>query len=263
MIETTPLYGAKRHRLALTMLQLSRGWHMRNPVDVRRDEIASVLGNAGTSTSGQRLAVFTLDADSLYVTSPRPQPEATGLPGYLDWLCTQLTAVAANFDLLIDPQRIVPEKTTGWCNELNALGHDTQFQALPAAKRRVAAQARALIDAIADMPVLDLFQRRGLSPEDAVTALLQGLQASTDTMPFLRLYADALGVRLLNRAQWEPNDLIDMLYLACAAAYADDVAAERAATQYLNIAWQARPEPCPVVPTLRELVSRLTEAGLE
>jgi len=29
--ETTPLYGAKRKRLALTMLQLSHGWHMRNP----------------------------------------------------------------------------------------------------------------------------------------------------------------------------------------------------------------------------------------
>lgn len=64
-------------------------------------------------------------------------------------------------------------------------------------------------------------------------------------MPFLRLFADALSVRLLNRARWEPNDLIDMLYLACAAAYADGVAAERAASNYLNTAWQDRPKPCP------------------
>jgi hypothetical protein len=42
-------------------------------------------------------------------------------------------------------------------------------------------------------------------------------------MPFLRIYADALGERLVNRARWEPNDLIDMLYLACAAAYGVDV----------------------------------------
>ncbi len=46
-------------------------------------------------------------------------------------------------------------------------------------------------------------------------------------MPFLRLYADALGVRLLNpTTRWEPNDLVNMLYLACAAAYADGVAAD-------------------------------------
>lgn len=30
--------------------------------------------------------------------------------------------------------------------------------------------------------------------------------------------------------RWQPNDLIDMLYLACAAVYADGVAAERTAT---------------------------------
>jgi hypothetical protein len=54
-------------------------------------------------------------------------------------------------------------------------------------------------------------------------------------MPFLRLYADALSVRLLNpTTRWEPNDLIDMLYFACAAAHADGVAAERTASRYLN-----------------------------
>jgi hypothetical protein len=81
-------------------------------------------------------------------------------------------------------------------------------------------------------------------------------------MPFLRLYADALGERLVNRARWEPNDLIDMLYLACAAAYADIVAAERKATQYLSGAWRGRQVPCPVVPTLGELASGLASMGL-
>jgi hypothetical protein len=237
---------------------------MRNPLHVRRDEITWVLGNAGAITPGHdRPEVFTLDTDSLYATSPLPQSKPAELPEYLDWLCIRLTTVAANFDLLIDPQPNVPEKTTGWCDGLAALGHDAQFQALPTARRRVAAQARALTDAIADIPVLDLLQRSGLSPEDTVTALLQGLQTRTDTMPFLRLFADAVGIRLLNRARWEPNDLIDMLYLSCAAAYADGVAAERTATRYLNAAWQDRPKPCPVVPTLRELVSHLNGLGLE
>jgi hypothetical protein len=111
--------------------------------------------------------------------------------------------------------------------------------------------------------VLTRIQHSGLSNEDAVSALLQGLQASTDTMPFLRLYADALSVRLLNGARWEPNDLVDMLYLSCATAYADGVAAERTAASYLTNAWRGRTAPCPVTPTLRELVAHLADVGIE
>lgn len=263
VIETTPLYGAKRKRLALTMLQMSHGWHMRNPVHVRRDEIASVLSNPGTSPAGHnRPEVFTLDVDSQYATLPAAQPEPATLPEFMDQLSTRLTAVAAEFDLLTDPERIASTKTTGWCEELAALGRDAEFQALPVTQRRAAARARALVDAVADPPVSELLQRSGLSLADTAPILLQGLEERTDTMPFLRLYADALGERLVNRARWEPNDLIDMLYLACAAAYADVVAAEHKATQYLTGAWRSRQEPCPVVATLRELTSRLADMGL-
>lgn len=106
VMETTPLYGPKRQSLALTMLQLSRGWHMRNPVQVRRDEITRVIGGTAAIPLGHgRPDVFTLDADSLYATSSLPQPRPGSLPDYLDWLSGRLTAVTANLDLLIDPQR--------------------------------------------------------------------------------------------------------------------------------------------------------------
>jgi hypothetical protein len=266
VVETTPLYGPRRQRLALVMLELSRGWHMRNPVQVRHDEIAHVLGNASADTLDRgRLEVFTLDPDSLYAaTTTTALLAPAGLPEYLDRLCARLTAVTANFDLLMDPQRIPPEKSTGWCNQLAATGRNAQFRKLPTRQRRAAAHVLALTDAMADAPAFGLTQRSGLPPEQIAETLLQGLQERTDTMPFLRLYADALGVRLLNpTTRWEPNDLIDMLYLACAAAYADGVAAERAAAKYLNAAWRDRPDPCPVVPTLGELVSHLTDLGLE
>lgn len=267
MVETTPLYGAKRQSLALAMFELSRGWIMRNPLHVRRDEIAWVVGNAGPGTPRRdRPEVFTLQPDGFYAESilAGSDPQPTGVHEYLDWLGTRLSVVAANFDLLMEPDRITPVKTSGWCDDLAALGRDPQFRALPTARRRIAAQGRALIDALLDLPVLDLIQQSGLEHADAVAALLRGLQSSTDTMPFLRLFADALGERLLNpTTRWEPNDLIDMMYLACAAAYADGVAAERRATRYLNLAWQDRSGACPVVTTLSELVARLTDLGVE
>src|SRR5712691_1790943 len=46
VVETTPLYAAKRQRLALTMLQLSCGWHMRNPVLVVREAVTHILTSA-------------------------------------------------------------------------------------------------------------------------------------------------------------------------------------------------------------------------
>jgi hypothetical protein len=264
VMETTPLYDEKRQHLAMTMLQLSRGWLMRNPLLVRRDEIGQVLGHAsGESPGRSRPEVFTLNPDAHYATSSPPVPAPDGLPEDLNWLFARLTAVSANFALLMDPERIAPEKTSGWSTALDALGSDPGFQAMTVTQRRVAAQARALADAVADLPVLTRIQHSGLSNEDAVSALLQGLQASTDAMPFLRLYADALSVRLLNGARWKPNDLVDMLYLSCATAYADGVAAERTAASYLTNAWRGRTAPCPVTPTLRELVAHLADVGIE
>jgi hypothetical protein len=206
VVETIPLYGVKRQRLALVMLELSRGWHMRNPLRLRHDEIAHVLGNASADTLGRgRLKVFTLDPDDLYAaTTTTALTAPAGLPEYLGWLCARLTAVTANFDLLMDPQRIPPEKTTEWCNQLAATGRNAQFRKLTTQRRRAAAHILALKDGMADAPVIVLIQHSGLPPEKTAATLLQGLQKRTDTMPFLRLYADALGVRLLNpTTRWE------------------------------------------------------------
>jgi hypothetical protein len=266
VIETTPLYGGKRRRQALAMLDLSRGWHMRNPVHVRYDEIADVLSSASAGALRHgRPDVFTLDPGSIYATTTAAGPPAPAGPAhYLVWLGERLTTIMAGFDLLTDPQPIPSEKATGWCDQLAATGRNAEFRKLPAGRRRDAARILALDDAIADAPVTALIQRSGLPPDRVADTLVQGLRERTDTMPFLRLYADALGVRLLNpTTRWVPNDLVDMLYLACAAAYADGVAAERAAAQYLGTAWQGRPAACPVARTLGGLVSYLTDLGVD
>lgn len=261
VIETIPLFGSKRRRLALTMLELSRGWHMRDPVLVRGEEILRVLGADAPGTHGP-IEPFSLDPDGLYLNTTAP-PEPTDLPGYVGWLCHRLTSVAANFDLLIDTERIPPEKSTAWCGQMAAIGRSPEFRRLPTARRRTAAHIQAIYDAVAEESVLTQLQQVGLAPERAAALLIGGLQGRRETMPFLRLYADALGVRLLNpTTKWVPNDLIDMLYLGCAAAYADAVAAEHTAAVYLTSAWHDRPETCPVVPTLSRLVAVLESQGL-
>jgi len=260
-IETTPLFGPKRHSLALTMLKLSRGWRMRSPVLVRRDEIVAVL-ETDRRQAQARPDVFTLDPDGLFIDSSAP-PVPADLPGYLGWLFQRLTSVSANFAVLIENQRTQPEKTSAWSDRLAAIGLNPEFMALSTKRRRTAALVNALSDALAEPSVLAYLRHLGLPGEEVATSLFNGLRKQRETMPFLRLYGDALGVRLLNpTTKWVPNDLIDMLYLGCAAAYADAVAAERTASVYLTSALRDRQDPCPVVPTLGELVAILESMGL-
>ena len=104
----------------------------------------------------------------------------------------------ASFDLLTDPRQIPSEKATGWCDQLAATGRNAEFRQLPAGRRRDAARILALRDAIADAPVTALIQRSGLPAEQVADTLVRGLRERAGTMPFLRLFADALSVRLLN-----------------------------------------------------------------
>lgn len=204
VVETTPLYGPKRQAVALAMLKLSRGWHMRSPVVVRSDEIMRVL-EADGPTAHACPEVFTLDPDTLYVSGIAP-PVPEDLPGYIGWLCQRLTSVAANFALLIDPERIPSEKNTGWCERLAEIGRNPDFRAMPTHRRRAAAQVEALSDAMAEVSVLTQLQRLARSAEQAAAALLEGLQEHHETMPFLRLFSDALGVRLFNpTTKWVPK----------------------------------------------------------
>ncbi len=47
-IETGPVYGARRERLASSMVRLSRGWIMRDPLGVRTLELVALFANRGT-----------------------------------------------------------------------------------------------------------------------------------------------------------------------------------------------------------------------
>ncbi|MCK8676479.1 hypothetical protein [Streptomyces lichenis] len=60
----------KRYKLALTILQQSRGWQMRDALEVRRQEIRrALLRDAGTADTQKVSAVFT---SRLILSTPQP-----------------------------------------------------------------------------------------------------------------------------------------------------------------------------------------------
>jgi hypothetical protein len=97
---------------------------------------------------------------------------------------------------------------------------------------------------VANLTAVDLHEviERLTAPDDPMAA-----------MPFLAQMRQFIFYRLRNRTQtWEPNDLIDVLFLSCAAGYADVVVGERRTIGYLR---QARD-----VPPKAHLATSLAEA---
>lgn len=71
LIETVPLYGQRRVDLAATVLELSRGWQMLNPVTVRQEEIVRGL----TGQTPVATEVFSPGAGTLFAAPPtEPDP---------------------------------------------------------------------------------------------------------------------------------------------------------------------------------------------
>lgn len=93
--------------------------------------------------------------------------------------------------------------------------------------------------------VLDDVQRvatlAGLEPEEVIERLTSN-DDPVARMPFMAQMRQLFFAKLRDvRQPWEPNDLIDTLYLGCAAGYADVVVGERRTIGYLRQARAPRP----------------------
>ncbi len=99
----------------------------------------------------------------------------------------------------------------------------------------------------------------GLSPETFADWLRSDAEDDIAAAPYLGRMRDVIHFRLRNADdRWQPNDLIDMLFLPCAAAYADIVMAERKTGDYLERAERSRCDGARVVTSFSELVDVLT-----
>ncbi|WP_432157885.1 hypothetical protein [Streptomyces sp. bgisy153] len=253
-VETTATFGEKRVGLASTILSLSRGWRMRHPIQVRKDEVRSLLSARAQEIEWMPPPVFTLDPAGMF-DERLPQEGAHAFPVEISRLLNQLTCIAADYDTLMEPDQIESERIGVWESTYTKVMNDQEFRSLSKVRRRSASHGLVILDISTE--VARIFSELHVAEGD-VSEFTRHLHANVPSMPFWGLYADALDFRLSQgNTKWQSNDLIDMLYLSCAAGYADLVVAERAATNYLNAAWGDRRGKCPVVRNLAQAVERL------
>ncbi|MGW0865691.1 hypothetical protein [Streptomyces sp. NPDC002611] len=251
-LETSALFDARRQNLASIILKLSRGWQMRSPIAVRMHEMASVLSRRfEDSVTMRNLDVFSLTAGAM--DTDRRISDTSGLAPGVAALVDRMTSFSAIYDVLMHPDK-VPSPKPGWHEHYNDVSRDPEFQARETGQKKIDGRAMAIVDVVPE--ALSIAQQMGIAaPERVSVALYEELSA----MPFMRLYGDVIGHRLAIRAKWESNDLVDILFLGCAAAYADVVVAERVATNYLQRAGGDRDAECPVVAKLPDAVDRLSQ----
>jgi len=259
-LETSPQYGQRRQALASALLVLSGGWQMRHPIDVRLWEFEAVLAQGSSDISETvKSDVFTPATGSLFATNAMRPSEAlrTDLSAQLNATVKLLSGVLAMFDILMGPGADEAIKPVAWAEQYLNLSDDPSFRALSRAQRRKEIRAHTVLDSSQEIAMVAA--RHHVSADVATQQIFTSLNGGGRPLPFFALWEAALQERLTNfGSKWEPNDLVDMMFLCCAGAYADIVVGERKATNYLNTTQKdLAVQHCPIVRTLGEAVELL------
>jgi hypothetical protein len=232
--ETARRDGHQRRELATTMLQLSRGWQMRSPLKVRREELAcAVVGFRSDSRELQQRPVFTLDPDALFSSSDYVEKDSPAAD-----LHARLTWAPAFAETLIEDEREDDEnaraKADRWATLHAEIGvRMAAASASPAEKWGTARMAvlSDLTDELASAAAMAELDSREWEE------WLAGSESSFDAMPAIGRVQAVTHQRLCNsQYPWHRRDLSDMHFLSCAAGYADFLLAENATSHDLRLA---------------------------
>lgn len=253
----------RRYALALTMLRLSRGWQLRDPLAVRRDEIRASFRRLLLGGDFKPRAVVTLEPDAIHEARtsavgrhlfPRAWSE-------VDLTLAALRCTLGTADALLDNERVPLGSSFGWVQA------QQQFTDVVANHTGDSRQKRKLIMAylLRDLrlEVADSASLANLSTPQFETWLSGPWDAEFSAMPSLGVFREVMCEKFLNPGtKWQENDLSDIVYLACGAAYADFVVCERVHGSAIKQGLRRLGRKDNVALNLVELVQLLEHAGL-
>jgi hypothetical protein len=244
---------ARRYALGLTLAQFSRGWLMRDPLQVRRDEIRSVLPGAA---GGPIRPVITLLPQTLHEAANRriapgyiPSPD---LPPSAAFVTSALVAASAHIDTILDADYVEPGPDTGWARAQQHFSQTLHSTGASVDRKRKAIDTWLVTDLRHD--IAEEASAAGVDPGLFERWLTTAARILGGT-PSVGLYREMVHERHLNpTTTWRLNDVTDMVYLSCAAAYTDVVVCERHMGHILRIAVRRRQASTVICTSLAEAV---------
>lgn len=252
LVETGPSAGPRRAQLATTILDLSRGWQMRNPVEIRARELRASLSGRTPVAAG----VFTLEPNVLFAEASAAETSDNELAE----LGRRLSAITAVYAAMVDPEQIDVThgrtKAEFWAAAFQRLADWMREHRTSREHTRINARAALLADLQVEIAAACQAVRTGQS-EFEVWLTRAGEGGFAD-MPYLGRAEGVLYHRLRNAEdRWEPNDLFDLNFLCSAAGYADVVVGEKQTIEYLRRIENEVPTGASMCRTLSEVVAWL------
>lgn len=235
--ETTKWSDSKRrYYVGLAILQFSRGWQMRDPLQVRRDELRhSIIRQLGLSVDFLPGDVFSLDPEALYspLRGSRGYSTDGRFPPDIENALKALTVATANIDTMLDIECIEDGPDTGWVAASQRFSDWLDLEKRDRQQKRKSADAFLLSDL--SMEIAEEAAAAGADPAQMYSWVISHFASNLGQMPATGLYRELLHDRHLNkRTTWKRNDLTDMIYLSCAAGYADFIVCERHICNHLT-----------------------------
>src|SRR6266536_654177 len=253
----------ERYRLALTILELSGGWQMRDPLDVRRYELRRSLLERFQDTQLPQQNVFTLEPHA--INSGRRSQEAPSqfddLPPRMAFILEALTSIMASFDTMLDTSWAeAGTPATGWVERFQ------EYTDWLATTGRSTAQRRKSISMffIADtrIEIAEEARAADITVDTLGDWIDQYLDEDINAMPCLGLFREVLQQKHLDPGTtWFHNDLIDLMYITCAAGYADYVVGDNSLVSQIEPSLRRLNRPMNAYRRLRDLVLVLEDAG--
>lgn len=223
MLETAGLFGERRYEVGVTMARLAGGWQIRHPLDIWKHEAELTI---------RRHLRLLEDAPVTYPVTTEPgalfgSDTKLGISdemGDTDKFLAMLTMPCVVLDRLVDPERDSKHQLVKWVDHHLRITAQIHAQNISKHQRRRLARRRCWSENIgyymaayqrltraADFPMFSDKELEELHSSSPMVGLLSEL--------FVRRFID-------HRTNWHRNDLLDMLHLSAAAAYADYVCAE-------------------------------------
>lgn len=224
-----------RYRLALTILKLSAGWQMRDPLDVRRFELRQSFVARFKPYRLMQPAVFTLEPDAIHseIRGARAYEPPAGLPEEAAFALRALTCVSANFDVMLDAESVELGNSPGWVDKLQRFTDWMGGEPRDPHRRRQRTNLMFVSDLRSELA--EEAHRAGITPEELGEWMEHCSDEDISEFPSLGLFREVFREKLNNPGtRWEGNDLTDLMYLTCAAGYADHVAGENSTTAQME-----------------------------
>lgn len=247
----------ERYARALTLIQLSAGWQLRHPLEIRRFELLRVLTRRYHGAEATQPASVTLEPVAIHNDSAASVDDVgADLPDEARWAVHAMRCIAAVVDVMLDADHVPPAAIPGWPGQFEEFARFLAENPTGPELKRRRTHAKFIGDLLLEL--LGSARQAAIAPAQMNDWALNHSESDLRDMPALGLYREVLHEKLCNaKLRWEENDLVDMMFLTSAAGYCDHVIGERTHISYVARALERLGRSANVHRRVRDLVDHL------